>query len=508
MKAVWNIVVLLILGFGHLASAQGKTTDYIAIINRLDFEDMRHAMSNVGRHGLDPWRYWTEEMETAYQTGQTNLGGVYLRDQANQNFLRLLKDLSLGTVDPRTMGEDVRLNRKEFLAPANLRALALAQGYKPWPLLEQVAPLNAPYISLKEALLRISAFCISGQWLAMPVLKTELKMGMKNPQIVPIKQRLQQLGYRVTVDDTFDSITLAAVKDIQWLLRRTPDGIISPGGRTWLYLNTGCQERQRQLRLDMEKLRWFPQVFEDRFIFVNLAMSYFNMIDRGTPGTRTMSFRIVNGRATRPSPMIKDKVVQVILNPFWVVPPTIFREDKVEDIRKLSPWEIDSYFDSRNYEVWNKDFTRRISPSSIDWQRLDAKHDADFYIRQRPHLGNALGVFKFLLTNSFAIYLHDTNQRELFGEPQRLLSSGCVRVERPLDLAEYLLLGTNWTRDVIERTIAKPGEVLSKDTPINLKQPVPVYMAFLTSHYDASGIIRFTEDSYDQGKRLIEQGVW
>ncbi|NUN04554.1 MAG: L,D-transpeptidase family protein [Bdellovibrio sp.] len=508
MKVIRITLSCLILFFSFWGNTQTKTAEYLAIINELNLQDMRHAMSSVGSHGLNPLGYWTTAMETAYQTGQNSVGGVFLRDMANQNYLRLLKDISIGTVDPVTMGKDVRLLRKEFLTPAQLRTLALAQAYKAWPLLEQLAPLHAPYISLKESLQKISAFCANNAWPVLPALKAELKMGTKNPQVTAIKTRLQQFGYKVTVDDTFDAATLAAVKDIQWLMRKTPDGVISPGGRTWLYLNKSCQDRLRQVRLDMEKLRWFPQVFEERFIFVNLAMSYFNMIDRVTPGAKTMSFRTINGRISRPSPMLKDKVVQVILNPFWVVPPTIFREDKVEDIRKLAPWEIDYYFDSHNYEVWNKDFTRRISPSSIDWQRLDAKHDADFYIRQKPHTGNALGIFKFMLTNSFAIYLHDTNQRELFAEPDRLISSGCVRVERPLDLAEYLLRGTQWTREVIERTVAKPGEVLNKDTPINLKQPVPVYMAFLTSHYDASGIIRFTEDSYGQDKRLIEKGVW
>ncbi len=221
-----------------------------------------------------------------------------------------------------------------------------------------------------------------------------------------------------------------------------------------------------------------------------------------------MSFRTINGRPTRKSPMMKDKVVHIIVNPYWVVPPTIFREDKVEEIRNLRYWEIRQYFESHNYEVWNRGFTRRIDPTTIDWWRLDPSADAQFYIRQRPHLMNALGALKFMLTNSYAIYLHDTNQRELFVEPQRLLSSGCIRVERPLDLAEYLLQGTQWNRQAIENVMAKPGEVLNKETRIVLKRPMPVYTTFLTSQLSSDGVIRFAEDSYNQGSRLLERGAW
>ncbi|HWU42629.1 MAG TPA: L,D-transpeptidase family protein, partial [Bdellovibrio sp.] len=273
-------------------------------------------------------------------------------------------------------------------------------------------------------------------------------------------------------------------------------------------LNVSCMDRVRQMQADMEKMRWFPQKFEDRYVFINLAMTYFGMIDKTSqPGPTTMAFRTINGRPTRKTPTMRDEIVTVIFNPFWIVPPTIFMQDKVAEIKDLPPDGINAYFASHNYEVWNKSFTKQLDPSSIDWMGISLGTVVpDIFIRQKPHLGNALGVIKFELTNSFSIYLHDTNQRELFAEAQRQISSGCIRLERPFDFAEYLLQGTPWDRAAIEAVVAKPGQVLSKSTDVSLKRHMPVYLAYLTSQMSSDGIIRFVEDSYGQNA-VIQQYI-
>ena len=176
----------------------------------------------------------------------------------------------------------------------------------------------------------------------------------------------------------------------------------------------------------------------------------------------------------------------------------------MEEIKNLPSWEITNYFNSHNYEVWNKNFTKRLDPASIDWWGISSGMEApDIYIRQKPNYMNALGVVKFELTNPFSIYLHDTNQRELFAEPLRQLSSGCIRLEHPIDLAEFLLQGTEWTRPVIEDFVAKPGQVLSKDKQIKLKQSMPVYLVYLTSQMSTDGVVRFVADRYGQNDMIL-----
>lgn len=495
---------------GNITNAQSEPQapqdDYIKIIDALSLEDLRNAMMGAGADGLNPRRYWTEDMEWYYQQGVMTQG---LKDQANLNYLRLLQDVSLGIVDPETMGRDVKMQKKNFISLKQFRVLMLASGTQAGPLLSSIGPHSAQYLALKEALQRITNFCTRREWMPLPSPRSALELGSQDNAIPALKSRLKQFGYSITTDtDIFDEEVQKAVTDIQWLLRIKPDGMITRNGRTWNYLNASCLDRMRQIRHDMEKLRWFQQTFEDRYIFVNLAMSYFTLVDKTEETVNTMVFRTINGRPARPTPTMKDRVVSIIINPFWVVPPTIFREDKIEELKYMSKEQIAEYFAVHHYEVWNRTFTEQIDPTSIDWGSLDGNADNNFYIRQKPHLGNALGVLKFLLTNSFAIYLHDTNQRDLFVQSQRLLSSGCVRLERPLDLAEYLLKGTVWTRENIEQVMAKPGEVLDGETKVQPLKSTPLYLVFLTSQLSDDGVIRFVEDSYGQNRRLLQKGVW
>lgn len=479
-------------------------SDYYSVLDRLDLGDMRKAMLGIWRHGLNPKSYWTDRMEAVYKAGG-NLEKT-LRPAANQTFLRLLRDVSIGAVDPQSVTRDVKLVRKDFVAPKMLMTLLLAAGNGADAFIDAVGPQNPPYLAVKDGLNKIYPLCQDGSWQDIIPAKVPLRLYTRNPVIVDIKKRLRLMGYTIAnVDDQFDGDLLKAITDIQWNLWIKPDGEISPNGKVWKFLSVSCLDRVRQLQVDMEKMRWFPQYFENRYIFVNLAFSYFLLFDGSTDWTRTMSFRTVNGRPARKSPTMIDEVQRVIINPFWVVPPTIFSEDKVNDLKNLNADQIRQYFTLHNYEVWDSDFRQKIDPTTVDWLGISQGRVApDIQIRQLPHLGNALGVLKFDLTNSYSIYLHDTNQRELFGTPMRQLSSGCIRLEKPLDLAEYLLEDTPWDRKTIEAVMARPGEVLSKSTelPIPKSKKTVVYTVYLTSQISADGVVRFVDDLYGQNAAI------
>lgn len=504
MKWMRSAVFFLIISIALVTHGQTQK-DYLNAISSFTLYDMRATLLRAEEHGLNYKNYWTDWMEREYlRAGSWNSN---LKNQTATNFLIYLRDLSSGVVDPGIMGSEVRLTRKPFPSPKELNALLVASGYQPQNLAYRMSSQLPQYLGLKESLRKLTYFCSAKQWPSLSSSRQALRLNSRDRSLPEIKNRLRQLGYPVySNDDLFDSSVLAAVQDIQWVLKFKPDGVISPNGMTFRYLNTSCEARIRQVRMDMEKLRWFPQNFEDRYIFVNLAMTYSTLIDKSA-GLNTTT-KVINGRPARRTPTMKDKIVHVVINPFWIVPPTIFKEDKVEEIKHLFPWQINEYFESRHYEVWDKNFTRRIEPSSIDWWRIGNGAEPEIYIRQKPHTGNALGSLKFVLTNSFAIYLHDTNQRELFAQANRQLSSGCVRVDQPVDLAEYLLQGTTWNRYAIESTMAKPGEVLDKDTKAPLKSPMPVYMIFLTSQLSSDGVLRFSEDSYGMNSKILQRGSW
>ncbi|MBO9667926.1 MAG: L,D-transpeptidase family protein, partial [Bdellovibrio sp.] len=383
--------------------------DYNMLLSQLDLPQMRQAFLSVWKHGLNPNAYWNEKMEALFSSGGSN--DRNLRPLANQAFLRLLRDIQIGTVDPATVTRDIKLTRKEFLTPKQLQAVMVAVGHDSVALMNRVAPQNAPYVAVREGMQKIYPACVNGQWTNINPVNSPLRIYSRNPVIVDIKKRIALLGYKMdNFDDTFDSDLFNAVVDIQWNLRIKPDGEISPKGKIWGFLNISCMDRVRQLQVDMEKMRWFPQYWENRYIFVNLAMNYFILMDNSTQWQRIMTFRTVNGRPTRKSPTMRDEVVKVIVNPFWIVPPTIFYEDKVNDLKGLSRDDIKKYFDSHHYEVWNGNFTKKLDPTAVDWSGISkGGPEPDLNIRQLPHLGNALGVVKFDLTNSFAIYMHDTN---------------------------------------------------------------------------------------------------
>jgi len=502
---IFFLSAFIVLNFVHTAQAQSRG-EYLAFIDTFSLADLREALRASARHGFDFRRYWSDEMEWTYRQGAMTAA---LKSQAGENYLQLLQDMTQGIVDPATVSADIKMQRKSFITLKQLRDVADASGNKPSVIIDNLAPQTELYGDLQKALGRLDAGCTLTSWKNLEASSRTLRPGMHHRALPALKERLRQLGYKIAqINDSFDDDVLKAVQDIQATLRLTPDGTIGPNGKTWKYLTTSCQDRLRQIRADMEKLRWFPQSWEDRHIFINLATNEFKLFDKAVKAEPLLSFRTISGRPTRPTPTMKDKVMAVVINPFWVVPPTIFREDKIEELRHLSKDKVGDYFYDHHYEVWDRYFTRQINPTLIDWKNLDPQADANFYIRQQPHKENVLGQLKFVLNNNFAIYLHDTNQPALFKEPQRLLSSGCVRLERPMELAEYLLKGTEWNRQMIEQEMAGPGEVMAGETKITLDTPVPVYMIYLTTQLSSDGAIRFSDDPYDQNTNVLRAGVW
>jgi murein L,D-transpeptidase YcbB/YkuD len=175
------------------------------------------------------------------------------------------------------------------------------------------------------------------------------------------------------------------------------------------------------------------------------------------------------------------------------VPPTILEEDKLPVIRKDL-----TYIERNHYEIVAWDRETIIDPQTIDWDEVDAETFPGL-LRQKPGPWNALGRVKFMLPNSYSIYLHDTNERHLFGQRNRQFSSGCIRLKRPVDLAHYLLADQGWNeKKVIE---AMAGE---KPKRLYLKTPLPVHVLYWTAWVDDAGQLNFREDAYGRDEDLLQ----
>jgi murein L,D-transpeptidase YcbB/YkuD len=238
----------------------------------------------------------------------------------------------------------------------------------------------------------------------------------------------------------------------------------------------GMQQRIRTLELNLERWRWLPEELGARFVMVNIPAFRLQAFEGGKPG---LEMRVVTGKTEDPTPILADQMTHVIFSPYWNIPPTIARE---EWMPKLS--QNPAYLAQNGVEVVKG--TRPVDPNSVDW------NDPELRLRQRPGATNALGLVKFAFPNRFNVYLHDTPNDTAFHRAARDLSHGCVRVEKPLELAEWVLKGQpEWTREKIEAAMHAGTE-----KHVKLERPIPVYLVYQTAWVDDDGQLRFLDDLY------------
>ena len=207
-----------------------------------------------------------------------------------------------------------------------------------------------------------------------------------------------------------------------------------------------------------------------------------------------LTMRAIVGRAYRRTPVFSDTVRYLVLNPSWNVPHSIAVNDKLPLIRQ-DPGYLERY-GYRLYRGWGAN-AARVDPDTVDWSRITARN-FPYRLYQEPGPHNALGRIKFMFPNRFDVYLHDTPERQLFQRTTRTFSSGCIRVERPRDLAGYLLRGApSWTPDRIDRVLAAGTE-----TTVSLPEPVPIHIQYWTAWAEGDGTVHFRPDIYDRDDSL------
>jgi murein L,D-transpeptidase YcbB/YkuD len=204
--------------------------------------------------------------------------------------------------------------------------------------------------------------------------------------------------------------------------------------------------------------------------------------------------KAIVGQAYRRTPVFSDKITYLVLNPSWNIPRSIAVKDKLPLIQ-ADP----DYLAKQNIRVFQGSGSdlREIDPETIDWSEVHAE-DFNFTLRQEPGPTNALGRMKFMFPNRYGVYIHDTPSGELFSRTRRTFSSGCIRIEKPLDLAEFLLKDDpQWTREVIVAAVDRNGE-----QTVRLPKPVPVHLQYWTAFVGEDGEIHFPNDIYGRHKRV------
>ena len=264
-------------------------------------------------------------------------------------------------------------------------------------------------------------------------------------------------------------------------------GIVDEQTRT--LLNIPVQDRIRQILANLERARWLPDDLGDPYVLVNLADFALQVVEGGRD---VMRMRVVIGEPETITPVFSDKISYIEINPYWNIPRSIAVKEKLPVLRRNL-----AALKAQNIRVFGPD-GEEIDPATVNWPAVNA-NNFSYRLRQDPGARNALGRIKFMFPNPYGVYLHDTPSRALFRRQVRTFSHGCIRIEKPIELATFLLRSKEgWGRTRIQQTIAK-----GKNRTIVLNDPVSVHLVYLTAWLDRDAKMQFRDDHYNLDAPLV-----
>jgi murein L,D-transpeptidase YcbB/YkuD len=341
---------------------------------------------------------------------------------------------------------------------------------------------------IREAALSYSDVAVRGGW---PVIAADAKfaVGVQGPHDDLLRQRLLISGDLAAdkASGPYDDVVAESLKRFQVRHGLAATGTMTP--RTLAALNVPVQKRIRQLEASLERLGNMNFAFGQRYVVVNLPATFAEAVENDRVVRR---YRVIVGKTEKPSPTLTAEITSVNLNPTWTVPSSIAKTEISAHMRK-DP----TYLSRMHMDVLDA-HDAPIDPGSVDWS---GTRTPNFTVRQQNGAFNALGAVKIDMPNPYSVYMHDTNQRNLFSDDYRFDSHGCSRVDNVRDLATWLLQEEmpKWNRAAIDAAIAT-GQRLD----IALPRKVPVAWIYLTAWMTRDQTIQFRNDIYDQDEQLLE----
>ena len=341
---------------------------------------------------------------------------------------------------------------------------------------------------IKEAALSYSDIAVRGGWPTIPP-DAKFAIGTAGANDDLLRKRLIISGdlADTKASGAYDNDVAEAVKRFQVRHGLAATGTVTP--RTIAALNVSVQKRIKQLEASLERVEQTKFEFGQRYVVVNLPATFAEAIENDHVVRR---YRVIVGKTEKPSPTLTAQITGVVLNPTWTVPSSIAKTEISAHMRK-DP----TYLSRMHMEVLDA-HDQPIDPHAVDWS---GTRTPNFTVRQANGTFNALGAVKIDMPNSYSVYMHDTNQRNLFSDDYRFDSHGCSRVDNVRDLATWLLSEEmpKWNRAAVDAAIAT-----GTHQEVALPKKVPVAWIYLTAWMTRDQVVQFRNDIYAQDEQLLE----
>ncbi|MGD8250983.1 MAG: L,D-transpeptidase family protein, partial [Desulfobacterales bacterium] len=460
------------------------------------------TVRSIDRDGLTPYDYHLLQIQSFRKRSMA--GGLTPEESADfdilltDSLIRLAFHVYFGKVNPRSMHPEWRFHRLiENKEAADLIELQVEAGTVS-VFIEGLRPLHPLYRQLRAALSDYRGMAAAGGWEPLPD-GTFLERGMRGEAVQQLRRRLAASGDLPTWStgsDRFDEDLATAVARFQ---RRHRVDVYAPGSDdyegavgddTLEMLNLPIEHWIDRICVNLERARWVLRDVPERFVAVDIADFRVRYIkDEQT----AWAARAQVGDPYRHTPVFQSAIRYLEINPTWTVPPGILERDVLPKIK-----ENPDYLRKKQLRVVDLK-GRPVDPGNIRWSRYSAL-SLPYKLVQGPGPDNPLGRIKFIFPNPYYVFMHDTPDKEEFEEEKRALSAGCIRVERPFELARLLLREDGGGDD---DTIVKSLNS-GATRRFHLRKPLPIVLIYGTVSVDREGSVVFREDIYERDGKLLD----
>jgi len=464
---------------------------------------LKKVVHNANKEGLRPEDYHLNQIEEMHHQllKEFKAKGLFDPQQVadldlllTDTFLIYAFHLLEGRVNPETFQTKwhPKCHKRDII---HVLQMALDTGQIEESL-ESLVPKYPAYERLRTTLMLYRDISTGGGWPHFPN-GDDIQKGMHPNQLIPLINRLIISGdidqNPYVISDLLDDKLDQGIRRFQQRHGLMIDGTIGPD--TLRALNIPSKERVRQIELNLERWRWLPRDLGHRFIVVNIADFKARLFENNQS---IMEMKVVVGKDYRQTPVFSGRMTYLVLSPYWYIPRKLAVEDKLPLIHQDPNYLIRQHITV--FQV-HKGRIEKVDPKMVDWSAVNADN-FQYKLCQEPGPWNPLGRIKFMFPNKYAVYLHDTSSQDLFEEMSRTFSSGCIRIEKPIELATYLLKeDPNWTREKIIEQIQRNVE-----TTIRIPEPIPVHVLYWTAWTNEDSTVEFRQDIYGRDM-LLEQAL-